>query len=166
MNPANGPAGKKGYALTAGHGDPVMNVLLHLVSVQGNELCMDQDALAELAKPVFAQYLFEFRLTHQNDLQKLLLVRLQVRQKSELLQQVESEVLGLVDDQKDIFALLDSVQKDVVNLLDETASASAFALLAKLGQDGFEELGFRNAGIEYQSAFILLLVYFIDEMAA
>lgn len=91
---------------------------------------MDQDSLAELAQFIFIQDPLKLGLSHEDDLKQFLLVGLQVREQTELFKEVKGEVLGLVNDQEDVFPPLDSVLEDVINLLYEAATTSARAFLS------------------------------------
>lgn len=125
---------------------------------------MDQDSLAELAQSVFTQDPLKLGLSHEDDLKQLLLVGLQVREQTELFQEVKGEVLGLVNDQEDVFPPLDSVQEDVINLLYEAATASARAFLSEFRENRFQKLGLGDTRIEDQGALVLLVVNLVNEM--
>ena len=125
---------------------------------------MDQDSLAELVQSVFTQDPLKLGLSHEDVLKQLLLFGLQVREQTELFKEVKGEVLGLVNDQEDVFPLLDSIQEDVINLFHEATTTSARAFLSEFREDRFQELGLGDTRVEDQGALVLLVVNLVNAM--
>lgn len=86
---------------------------------------MDEDSLAQLPQSIFRENSLKFRLTHQDNLEQLLLVGLEIGKQAQLFEQFECEILCFVNNQQDVFPLLDFVEEDIVDLLDEAAAAPA-----------------------------------------
>ena len=89
---------------------------------------MDEDSLAQLPQSIFRENSLKFRLTHQDNLEQLLLVGLEIGKQAQLFEQFEQfecEILCFVNNQQDVFPLLDFVEEDIVDLLDEAAAAPA-----------------------------------------
>ena len=70
-----------------------------------------RDALAQLAQARAVQAVAQFRLAHQDDLQQFAVVGLDVREQTDLFEQVFRQILRLVNDQHGFLALLDLLQK-------------------------------------------------------
>lgn len=126
----------------------MVNVLFDLVAIERSQLGVHQDALAKLPQALFGENPFEFRLTHQNDLEQLLLVGFEVGKQTQLFEQFEGEVLRFVNDEENVLSLLDPIKQDVVDLFDEPAATAARSFFAEFRQDGLEQLGFGDARIE------------------
>jgi hypothetical protein len=60
---------------------------------------VDRDALPELAQFRLGQLGLEFGLTHEEDLEQLLAVHLEVREQADLFEQIALEILRLVQKQ-------------------------------------------------------------------
>ena len=91
-------------------GEPVFYVELGLIERERTQMVADRDALAQLTHVLTVQLVAQLRLTNEDDLQQLLPIGLEVRQQPNLLQKVDAEALGLVDDENDIvvvFGLLE-----------------------------------------------------------
>ena len=70
-----------------------------LLLVEWFQLVADRHTLIELPHARRAQHVLEIQLAHQDDLQQLVFVRLEIRQNPDLLEDMERQVLCLVDDQ-------------------------------------------------------------------
>ena len=75
----------------------------------------DSDPLPKLAEVVLVQAVAQLRLAEQNDLEKLACVCFQVGKETNLLQQGRTKVLGFVDDQDGVAALVDFVEHELVD---------------------------------------------------
>lgn len=95
-----------------------------------------------------------------------MLVGLEIGKETQLLEQFEREILSFVDDQQDVFPLLNLVEEYIVDLFDESAAAAAGAFFAKFRQNRLEQLSLCDSWIEDQSAFVFFVVDFVDEMTA
>ena len=85
---------------------------------------MHEDALAELAQFLARKEPLQLGLAHQDDLEQLLLVGLEVGEEAHLLEDLEGQVLGLVDDEDDVASARDPFQKHAVHLRDEVHLAA------------------------------------------
>src|SRR5690242_17167057 len=97
------------------------------------------DALAQLPQAMFVQAVAQFRLAHENNLQELPIVRFQIREQPDLLQQFQSQVLRLVNDQNGVLSLVYQLQKKSVQRGDRFQPVQAFDIEPKLHRDRLHE---------------------------
>ena len=83
-----------------------------------------RQALAQLPQLGLLQALFEFGLSHQNDLQQLLGEGLEIGQHADLFQHFVGKVLRLVDDQHRRFAGAIAVEQPVIKPLQNWHSST------------------------------------------
>ena len=142
-----------------------MDVAVHLVAGERTQLVVDEDALPELPEFLEGELLLQLRLAHHYDLQKFLLVRLQIGEQPHLLEHLEGKVLRLVDDEHNFAALGDAVEQHLVHLGDEVVLAAREIMLAEFGEDGLEHLRLGDAGVENERGVVVLGVEFVQELA-
>ena len=112
---------------------PMLDIVGRVAKREGTEFGVHQDPLPQLPQPVLGEQLLQLRLPDEDDLQKFLLVGLEVREQPDLLEDPERQVLGLVDDEDDVAPLLDPLQQGAVDLRNQ--------IMMALGDRGFAELG-------------------------
>ena len=96
--------GKHDRAIATGDVDVMMDVAERLIGRQRIQPVVHGDALAQLAQLVARQVGFEFGLPHQEDLQQLVALVLEVRQQPDLLEQVHRQVLRFVHHEHGVLA--------------------------------------------------------------
>src|SRR5881398_585139 len=92
----------------------------------------------------------ELGLSGEDDLEDLLARRLQVGEEPELLEHVRAQVLGLVDEERDVAARLRVLEQELVEALEEDELATAFRRHAELEQDVLEDLVEADRGVQEQ----------------
>jgi len=108
------------------------------------------DPLGELAEVAAGEQVAEFRLPYEDDLQQLLFVGLEIREQPQLLQDVDTEVLGLFDDENGPAAAGVGVEQGIVDEVDKHLHAR-FALAVgdpEFVADRGKKLGDRQFRIE------------------
>src|SRR5260370_25592530 len=99
-----------------------------------------RQALPQLAQLRLLQSRFEFRLSHQNDLQEFFGKGLEVGKHADLFEHLVGKVLGLVNDQDGGLAGTIAVEQPTVEALQELALGQAIAGKAEIGHHVVEEL--------------------------
>src|SRR5581483_1423748 len=163
VNLADGAGGELRPAAAAGEGEPVADVILHIVARERVEFVMDENALAELTELIACQDGLELGLADEDDLQKFLLVRLEVGKQPDLLEYLKSEILRLVDDQNDVAAGIDPGKEELVDLRHEVVMRLGLVGLAQLGENGAQHLGFIEAGIEDKRGIVVVHVQLLQQ---
>ena len=97
----------------------MLQVLQHLIALEGAQLPAHRDALAQLAQVPTPEILVELRLTDQDDLDQLPVLGLQVREQPNLLEHRGAEVLRLVDHEQDLTPRGVLLQQEEVELVDQ-----------------------------------------------
>ncbi len=91
-------------AVATGHVDVVVDVAQRLVGRERVQAVVHGDALTQLAQLVTTQVRLELGLTHEEHLQQLLALVLQVREQADLLEQLHGQVLRLVHHEHGVLA--------------------------------------------------------------
>ena len=92
----------------------MLDVLIHLAAIQRLQVITHRDALAQLPQFMFVQAIAQLRLAHQNNLQQLAVVGLEIREQPDLFEHGFVQILRFIDDQHRLFALLDLAQQKFV----------------------------------------------------
>ena len=100
----------------------------------------------------------EFGLPEEDDLEKLAAARFKICQKPQLLEHIEAEVLGLIDDKNGMIALGVDFEEVTVEAVDKDLGASGpFGIVdAELVADRSQEFHCGKLGVKYESDFRLL----------
>ena len=93
----------------------MLDVLADFGAFEGVQMEAHCDALAQLAQGMVVEAVAQFRLAHQNDLQKFALVGFQVGQQPDLLQQFAGQILGLVNNENGVLVVLDLLEEEAVD---------------------------------------------------
>ena len=80
---------------------------------QRRQMITHRDALAQLFQARAVQTVAQFRLAHQNNLQQLAVVGLDVGKQAHLFQQIFGQVLRLVNDEHRFLAILESAGAEI-----------------------------------------------------
>ena len=110
----------------------------------------ERDPLPELAQRRIGQRGVELGLPGEDDLEDLLARRLQVGEEPELLEHIRPQVLGLVDEERDVAARLRVLEQELVEALEEDELATAFRRHAELEQGVLEDLVEADRGVQEQ----------------
>ena len=132
----------------AGGGEARLDVFAELLATQRQQPAVDGDALAELAKAGIAELLAELGLTREDDLEDLLLRRLEVRQQAEVLQHRVVEVLRFVDQQRDVAPLAQLLEQELVQALQHVEPLAVVHRQVELAEDVLEDLVEGDVGVE------------------
>src|SRR6266478_2688899 len=92
----------------------------------------------------------ELGLSGEDDLEDLLARRLQVGEEPELLEHIRPQVLGLLDEERDVAARLRVLEQELVEALEEDELATAFRRHAELEQGVLEDLVEADRGVQEQ----------------
>src|SRR5262249_42953129 len=143
----------------AGDRQPMRDVRRDRLFVQRLQLVPNRHALIELPQLGRSQQGLQIQLSHQNDLQQLFLVGLEIRQNANLFQHRQRELLGIVDDEHG--ARLDRNQREekIVERVDQLLLAdvrqpSGLGVVARddaeILQDALEQILFGQERIEHE----------------
>lgn len=110
----------------------------------------DRDALAKLAEVVMVQSVAQFRLAHQNDLQKFPVIGFEIGKQADLFEQTISEVLCFVDDKNGFAALRHLFEEKMIDLRDAFQAVESLDIQPEFHRDGFDELIGIERGIQNQ----------------
>lgn len=126
------------------------------------------DALAKLAQFVFVQAIAQFRLAHQNDLQEFAIVGFEIREQADLFEHFFAQVLGFVDDEHGLFALLDLAEQKFVEdgKRIETVEAEVLNRQTEFGGDRLHELVSVQRGIQNEGGGITAATELLEHRAA
>jgi len=97
------------------------------------------DALAQLPQPVAVQPVAQFRLAHQNNLQQLAVVGLDVRNQPHLFEQILGQILRLVHDQDGFLAGQSLLQQKIADGRDGFQAVQPLDIQAIFRGDGPHE---------------------------
>src|SRR3954470_16392972 len=100
----------------------------------------DGDPLAKLTQVVLVEAVAQLRLAEQDDLEQLAGVGLKVGKKTNLFQQGRAEVLGFIDDEDGVAALLDFVKQELVNGRNGVQSVQSPHFQTEFHGYGFDHL--------------------------
>ena len=126
----------------------LLNISVGFLERERARLGAQRDALPELAQLRLVQFLFEFGLPGENDLQQLFRGSLQVRQQSDFLEHLRRKILRLVDDQHGAFSGLVALQQPLIQLQQHLPFLLRFAGDAEVGHHEIEKLRDAQPGIE------------------
>src|SRR5450432_3642183 len=111
----------------------------------------DGDALAQLAQARIVELVPELRLSDENDLQELALVGLEVREESDLLEELGLEILRLVDEEHDVVVARGLVEEILIQEVLVPGPVELARPQPELDQDRSGELGAGQDRIQDQS---------------
>ena len=120
--------------------DPVSHVGRRLDGAERPDVPAKRDPLVQLDEPGMQQEGTELGLPDEDDAEELLGRRLEVREKTELLQRLDRERLRLVDDHDGAASCRPLGEEVVVQLVDQDLRARARCREAELAVDRLQEL--------------------------
>ena len=128
----------------------MLNVLANFIVFQRTQMVADRDALAKLTKVVMVQSITQFRLAHQNNLQKFPVVGFEIGEQSDLFEQIVGEVLRFVDDENGFASLRHLFEEKMIDFRDAFQAVETFDIQPEFHRDGFDELVRIKRGIQNQ----------------
>ena len=146
--------GTGGVAVIAASADTqaVLDVTEGLLPGERLEVAPDADALVELAQIMPLELFLQLRLPHEHDLQELARGGLQGGQDADLLERLDAHLLRLVQDHHHRLALGARGQEVLAQPAHQLALGRAAPLDAEVIQDGAEQLGVRQVGVQDERA--------------
>ena len=142
-------------SIAAGDAQPVVDVFADFLGRERGDVIAQRDALLELAQAVAVEDLRQFGLADEDDLEELLLLGFEVGEQPDLLEHARFEVLGFIDDQRDVVVGGQLAQQERVDRVVQILLGGLGGLQAKLVGDGPQHLGVGQGRIEDQRGFRL-----------
>ena len=143
---------ERNLAFAARHAQPMSDVVLGLRAAERGEMVLGGHPLRELPQLAAGQHLLQLRLAHEHDLDQLLGVRLQVRDEPDLLEHLGREVLGLVDEEHDVAALLPRLEQESVQRVDVVLERAAGDGDVQVLEGRAQQLGRGERRIEHEGS--------------
>ena len=112
------PGGEEGFAAT-GRLHAMADIGTAFPGRERSQMVTRRDALGDLAQFRALEQLVQFRLADEDNLQQLFLGRLQIRQESNLFQDVGGQVLRFINDEHRPSALLMRCQQMLIQRIDQ-----------------------------------------------
>jgi hypothetical protein len=128
----------------------VLDVHACLVGLEGAEPPPHADALPELPQLRGIELRVELGLPDQHDLEQLRGVRLEVREQAQLLERLDGEVLGLVDDDEDPPSLRVAIEQEGVEHVEQLRPRVAEGGEPELCVDRLDQVGGAQRRIEQE----------------
>jgi len=104
----------------------VADVIRHLGLVEGVEVAVDRHPLDELLQRLLLQLVLELGLAHENDLDQVMLLGLEVGEQTDFLDGHVGQVLGLVHDEDDPPAAGELLQQEGMQVRQQGGLVGAF----------------------------------------
>src|SRR5207237_4279661 len=117
----------------------------------------DRDALAKLAKAWVVETVAQFGLAHENDLKELAIVGLEIREQTDLFEQLIGQILGFVNNQNGVLSALDLLKEKLIDHGQSIQSVQAVDRKTKLYGDGLHQFVRTHYGIEDERGRVLVI---------